>query len=539
MLSLNRPPCDDGIIRGAPDTPGCGERAKPWVLAATILGSSMAFIDGSVVNVALPAIQRDLAASVSGTQWVVNAYMLMLGALMLVGGSAGDRFGRRRIFSLGVIVFTAASVGCGMAPNATALIAARAAQGIGGALLVPSSLAIIGASFPDEERGSAIGTWAGFSALTTALGPVLGGWLVDALSWRMIFFINLPLALITLAIAFRYVPESRDETNDAGVDWRGGLLATLGLGAIVYGLTIASDLGWAHPAVSGALLAGTLALVLFVRSEAHAPAPMMPLGLFRSATFSGANAMTLLLYFALSGALFFLPFNLIRLQGYSATLAGAAFLPFTLIMGGLSRWSGGLFDRFGAKWPLIIGPVIVAAGFALFALPGIGGSYWTTFFPPMALLGLGMAVSVAPLTTAVMDAVSEQHAGAASGINNAVSRVAGMLAVALLGAVAVGIFEATLDERVTELRLSPEARKALEAEVPKLAEAAVPPQVDDAQRATLDRALDDSFLRSFRVVLLITAGLALASALCAALTIRTSRDRLASCAADKAAKRPM
>jgi MFS family permease len=340
-MSFGRAPCDEGVIRAASETPGCAARARPWVLAATILGSSMAFIDGSVVTVALPAIQADLTTSVAGAQWVANAYMLMLGALILVGGAAGDRFGRRRVFALGIAIFTAASVACGLAPNTAALIVARAVQGIGGALLIPGSLAIISAAFPADERGKAIGTWAGFSALTTAVGPVLGGWLVDTLSWRAIFFINVPIALLTLGLAFWHVPESRNASDDGTVDWRGALLAMLGLAGLVYGLTAASDFDWMDPMVLGVLLGSGLALAIFVWYEARAPSPMMPLGLFRSPVFSGANAITFLLYFALGGILFFLPFNLIRIQGYSATLAGAAFLPFTLIMGGLSRWSGG------------------------------------------------------------------------------------------------------------------------------------------------------------------------------------------------------
>jgi EmrB/QacA subfamily drug resistance transporter len=520
MIGLGRTPCDEGVIRAAaPGTVGCAERAKPWVLATTILGSSMAFIDGSVVNVALPAIQADLVASVRGAQWVVNAYMLMLGALILVGGATGDRFGRRRVFVLGVAVFTAASVACGMAPGTPALVAARIVQGIGGALMVPSSLAMISAAFPEEERGRAIGTWAGFSALTTALGPVLGGWLVDAWSWRVIFFVNVPIALVALLLAFWRVPESHDAADETAVDWRGGLLATAGLGSIAYGLTAASDLAWAHPAVLGSVLLGVLVLAVFLWAQARTSSPMMPLCLFRSSTFSGANAMTLLLYFALGGALFFLPFNLILIQGYAATFAGAAFLPFTLIMGGLSRWSGGLIDRYGARAPLTVGAVVAAAGLALFAVPGIGGSYWTTFFPAMAVLGLGMAVCVAPLTTTVMGAVEERHAGVASGINNAIAQVAGMLAVALLGAIAVDVFGAALDERMNELQVPPELRQVLREEVPKLAEAEVPAQIGSAERQILARALDDAFVWSFRVTMLVVAALALLSALCAGLTI--------------------
>ena len=518
MISFGRAPCDEGVIRAAADTLGCADRAKPWVLAATILGSSMAFIDGSAVNVALPLIQSDLNVSVQGAQWIVNGYMLMLGALILVGGSAGDHFGRRRVFALGAASFTAASIGCGLAPNVTILIAARVVQGIGGALLVPGSLAIISAAFPAEERGKAVGTWAGFSAITAALGPVLGGWLVDALSWRAIFFINVPIAVITLGIALGHVPESRDRSEDSTVDWRGGFLVTVGLLALAYGLTATSERGWAHPSVSGSLLVSAIFMTAFIWFEARGPSPMLPLGLFRSSIFSGANVMTLLLYFALSGAFFFLPFDLIQIQGYSATLAGAAFLPFTLIMGGLSRWSGGLIDHYGARLPLTLGPLVVTAGFALFALPNIGGSYWTTFFPGMAFLGLGMAVSVAPLTTTVIGSVEDRYAGTASGINNAISRIAGMLAVALLGAFAVGTFGFALDARLTELQVASDIRLALKAEVPKLAEAQVPSQVQGDQRLVLKRALEECFVRSFRLVMLVSACVALASALCAWLT---------------------
>jgi EmrB/QacA subfamily drug resistance transporter len=525
MIGLTRTACDEGVMRAATrGAQSCAERAQRWVLAATILGSSMAFIDGSVVSVALPAIQTDLHTSVRGAQWIVNAYMLTLGALILIGGAAGDRYGRRRVFLLGVIVFTGASVACGLAPNVGMLIAARAVQGVGGALMVPESLAIISAAFPEKERGRAIGTWAGFSALTTALGPVLGGWLVDAASWRAIFFVNVPLGVLTLALALWHVPESRDDSSDAGVDWIGGVLVTLALGAIAYGLTVESDLRWSHPIVLTALLGGTLFLAVFLWWEARARAPMMPLALFRSPQFSGANALTLLLYFALGGALFFVPFDLIRVHGYSAMQAGAAFLPFTLIMGGLSRWSGALIERYDARIPLTVGPAIVAIGLALCALPGIGQSYWTGFFPAMSVLGLGMAIAVAPLTTVVMRAAGDRHSGVASGVNNATARTAGMLSVALLGALAVGHFRAALDAHASAAHVPAEIQRSLLAEAAKLAEAQAPSQVNDVERERLTRLLHESFHQSFRFVMGVAAVLALLSASFATLTLRSRPD---------------
>jgi EmrB/QacA subfamily drug resistance transporter len=516
-LALGPTPCDDGVIGAGAATQPCAERSKPWVLAATILGSSMAFIDATVINVALPAIQSELAESVAAAQWVVNAYLLLLGALILVGGAAGDRFG--------IVLFTVASMACGLAPNAAILIASRSFQGIGGALLVPESLAVISAAFPETERGRAIGTWAGFSALTTALGPVLGGTLVDALSWRAVFFINLPLAAVALTIARRHVPESHGGDAAAAIDWQGGVLASLGLFGIAFGASAWSSTRWSEAIVYGPMLAGIAVLAFFLWWEARAKSPMVPLALFRAGAFSGANAMTLLLYAGLSGALFFLPYDLIRLQGYSTAAAGASFLPMSIIMGGLSRWSGALVDRTGARLPLIVGPAIAAVGFALFALPGIGGSYWTTFFPAMVVLAIGMTISVAPLTTVVMGAVDQRHAGTASGINNAIARIAGMLAVALFGALAVGVFGKALDASLDGLQLAPVLRDAVQAQIPKLAEAAVPPDVTGALRQALEISLRLSFLEAFRIVMLTAAVLAVASAVCAALTIpKTSHE---------------
>ncbi len=515
MANIVKPPCDEGVIRSARDSTPCPGHLAAWILAATILGSSMVFIDGSVVNVALPVIQIDLHADVAGVQWVVEAYALFLAALILVGGSLGDRFGRRRMFATGIIIFAGASLVCGLSQQVSPLIVGRAIQGVGGALLTPESLAIISASFSQAQRGRAIGTWSAFTSITAALGPVVGGFLVDHYSWRWAFFLNLPLALIVLAICLWRLPESRDEDATARLDWSGAFAATLGLGGVVYGCIQATTLGLSHPLVLGAVTGGSILLIVFVALEARSANPMMPLGLLRARSFGGANLLTLLLYAALSGVLFFVPFDLIQVQGYSATAAGASLLPVIVLMFLLSRWSGGLVGRYGAKLPLIAGPAIAGLGFALFAVPGIGGSYWTTFFPAAVVLGLGMAISVAPLTTVVMNSVDPRHAGLASGINNAVSRTAGLLAITLASLALVLVFSATLDSRLAALNLQPETQKAVDAQRIQLAATAVPAGVSDSVATQIRRAIDDSFVTGFRFVALIGAGLALASALSA------------------------
>jgi EmrB/QacA subfamily drug resistance transporter len=514
-------PCDEGVIKSkAADAP-CAKSSRPWILAATILGSSMVFIDGTVVNVALPALQTNLNATVVDVQWVVEAYALFLAALLLAGGSLGDHFGRKRIYAIGVAVFALASVWCGLAPNISQLIIARAAQGVGGALLVPGSLAIISASFSEQERGQAIGTWSGFTAITAAIGPVLGGWLIQHVSWRAIFFINAPIALVVLALVFLHVPESRDEQSH-GLDWIGAALATVSLGTIVYGLIESSRRGFGDPAIFVSLTCGVLTAIVFLIVEARrgkAGNAMLPLTLFRSPNFSGANLLTLFLYTALSGSLFFLPLNLIQVQGYTATAAGAALLPFVLIMFLLSRWSGGLVKRYGAKLPLVIGPIIAALGFALFMRPDIGGSYWVTFFPAVVVLGLGMAVSVAPLTTTVMNAVEQNRAGIASGINNAVSRTAGLLAVAVLGIVMLHSFNSQLDRRLQSLQITPEIKQSVDQQRTKLAAVEIPANIDPALAKTLKQSIDESFISAFRRVTAVAMVLALLSGLSAWLLI--------------------
>lgn len=494
-----------------------------WVLAATILASSMAFIDGTVVNVALPFLQTDLNATAIGIQWVVEAYSLFLAALLLVGGSLGDLYGRRRIFNIGVVIFVVASALCGFAANIEQLIVARALQGIGGALLVPGSLALISSSFDEDKRGKAIGTWSGFSAMTTAIGPVLGGWLVENISWRAAFFLNLPLALAVLLISMWKVPESRDQNHRGHLDWLGAALATIGLGGVVYGLIESPRVGFSNWMVLLSLVGGFISLALFVINEARTKNPMVPLDLFRSRDFSGTNLLTLFLYAALSGMMFFFTLNLIQIQGYSATAAGASLLPFVVIMFTLSRWSGGLLERFGARVPLTIGPIVAGVGLALFTLPSVNPNYWTSFFPAVVVLGLGMAITVAPLTTTVMSSVGEEQAGVASGINNAVSRTAGLLAIAVFGVMMLHGFSETLARRMNEIQLDERVKHAVYEQRVKLAGVELPPDVDPVTREQLKGAVADSFVFGFRIVMWISAALALASAASAWLLIGKSR----------------
>ncbi|MBV9574115.1 MAG: MFS transporter [Acidobacteriales bacterium] len=522
-----RTPCDSVLPSAAnrvKQKAGVQADTEKWILAATILASSMAFIDSTVVNVALPALQANFHATVTGVQWVVEAYGLFLGALILVGGSLGDLFGRRRIFLVGVAIFAVASAGCGAASSLNQLILTRSIQGIGAALLVPGSLAIISNSLDDNRRGKAIGTWSGFTAITTAIGPVLGGWLVQHASWRWVFFLNLPLAAAVMAISLWRIPESHSASS-RHLDWLGTLLATLSLGGLVSGFVESVNLGWSNPVVWGCVTAGVGCLLGFVFAEAREASPMVPLSLFLNRSFSGANLLTLFLYSAIGIFFFLFPLNLIQVQGYSSTATGAALLPFIVLMFVLSRWSGGLVARYGPRAPLIIGPIIAALGFALFAVPAMAGNYWKAFFPAIIVLGFGMAVTVAPLTTVVMSSADQDRAGTASGINNAIARVAGVLAIAVFGIVLVYAFRSHLGQTLAKVSLPATALQEIQSHESRLAGLQVPTNLDAATTASVKQLIQEAFIFGFRIVMLICSGLAGLAAAVAGVMIPKPRTR--------------
>ncbi len=514
-------PGDQGFAAARDRTFPCPQRDKPWVLATSILGSSLAFIESSVVNLALPAVQSDFGASSGDVQWVMNAYLLMLGSFMLIGGSLGDRYGLRRIFIIGTILFGLGALASALATSLPLLIGARALQGLGGALLVPASLALIGSHFEEHERGRAIGTWAGASALTTALGPVLGGWLVDQWSWPAVFLLIVPLAVLTVAICRWRVPRSPMQSQ-AALDYFGALAAAASLGLLIYGL--------AAPATGAAravfLLLAVAAGAAFVWRERRFHAPMLPLSLFRSPVFSGANAMTLLLYGALSGVLFFLPFNLIQVQGWSATKAGAAFLPFTLIMGFGSTMAGDRIRKHNPRAMLTIGPLSAAAGFAALAIPGTDADYVTGFLPGILLIGVGMTLAVAPLTTVVMDSVAASETGIASGVNNTAARVAGVIAIASLTAIAVWRFGGALVSHLQAAGVPSPLVAELSGGASQLAELRPPHGTPEPVAAAVSAAVATAYVATFRLLTFLCSALAVASAVIAWFSMATaSEDR--------------
>jgi EmrB/QacA subfamily drug resistance transporter len=410
-------------------------RAGRWIIAATVLGSGVAFLDSTVVNIALPTIARDLHAGLSDLQWISDAYLLTLGALIILGGSLGDRYGRRRVFVVGLFAFTAASVICGLAPNTLVLIVARGVQGLGGALLVPGSLAIISATFVNEDRARAVGLWSGLSGVSVAVGPFVGGWLIDAVSWRAIFFINVPLAAAVIAISARHIPETRDESATGRPDYAGAAIISLGLAGVVYALIDGPSNGWSIATVCAGI-AGTVLLLAFPFVELRLPSPMVPLRIFASRQFSGANLTTFAVYAALSVTAFLLILHLQQDMHYSALGAGTAFLPASVLLILLSSQAGALAQRIGPRLPMTLGPLLAALGLIMLAGIRSGDSYLLSVAPGVVVFGAGLTLTVAPLTAAVMAAVDAHHLGVGSAINNATARIGGLLAVAIVPALA-------------------------------------------------------------------------------------------------------
>lgn len=485
-----------------------------WILAATVLGSSMEFIDGTVVNVALPSLQNSFAATGTQVQWVIEAYALFLSVLLLTGGAFGDRFGLRKTFLAGVVLFASASVWCGFAPSLQQLLIARSLQGAGGALLVPNSLALLSASFSGAQRGRMIGMWSGFASMMTALGPVVGGWMVQHRSWRWVFFLNIPIALVTIWITLAKTgPRDPLETSTA-LDWRGALLGAAGLGLMTFSLMQWAT-GQTYTHLAG--FVGFALMGVFIYVESRAASPLMPLSLFRSRNFAGANLLTFFLYAALAGTLFYLPLNMIQIQGYSPTQAGAAMLPLVVIMFVLSRWAGGLIAQHGAKLPLVLGPLITAGGYALLARPGVGGPYWSTYFPAMVVLGLGMAMSVAPLTTLVMSSVDQTRAGAASGINNAISQTAALLAIAICSPLFYQSFSHSLPHKLQRVGVSAHVKEQVELQDRRLG-------AIRTQDAAAKSAIDESFVGAFRLITILASISAAAAGITAAITIRNDQS---------------
>jgi EmrB/QacA subfamily drug resistance transporter len=505
----------DSAANTVPMQRGTAAASGAWIVAATVLGSSLVFIDGSVVAIALPIIQDAFHATAFDAQWVVEGYTLVLGAFMLLCGALGDRYGRKRLFIGGVVLFAVGSILCGLSNSMPALIGARMLQGAGGTMLAPASLALLGATFEGEARGKAVGTWSGWTAVAGAIGPVAGGSIVDHLGWRWIFFINVPIAIAVIAVAMFHVRESRDDDESGALDILGSIVVSLGLGAVVYGFVLSGLSGWTAAAL-GSLVAGIALLVGFVALETRVKNPILPLGLFKNREFSGINGMTFLLYGALSGVFYFLPFVLIQVDGYSATEAGFSMLPFLVLMVVLSRYAGALVYRVGRRTMLVAGPSITACGFALLAfMPNL--HYWTGIFPAILCIGIGMGLTVAPLTTTMIDSVPEHNVGVASGVNSAVSRIAGLLAIAILGAFLATAFNAHLGKRMDAASLSSKQRSEVVAQRSALAGA----RLHDPQETGVVRG---AYTDGFRVVALSCVLLTLGSALVAFLTLQNKRS---------------
>ncbi len=497
---------------------------KRLALVACILGSGIAFLDGTVVNVALPAIADDLNAGLSTQQWVVEAYLLTLGSFLLVGGSLGDIYGRRRVFVTGVAAFGATSLMCALAPDANVLIGFRALQGMAGAVLVPSTMGIIVAVFSERERAAAIGSWTAWTGIATVVGPLAGGVLVQAASWRWVFLINIPFAVATVMLAMRALPDDRPAPDERpSVDTKGATLAALGLAGPVFALIEQPQRGWGDPLVWGPLIAGLALLAAFVVVEDREREPMVPLSLFSRRNFAWGNLATLSMYAGLGVLFFFLVLFLQQVAGYTPIEAGISLLPVTILMFLLSKRFGALADRFGPRWFMTGGPMVGAVGLLLLLRLDVDADYWTELLPGLVVFGVGLSATVAPLTATVLGGVEVEHAGIASGINNAIARVAGLLAVAVAGVFVSAQFTSTLDDRLAGVPLTAPAQAAVTEAKTKPLAATVPPDVRGVQRVAVGSALDAASLRAFRVAIVLGAGLVLGAGVLSLVGVRDPR----------------
>jgi EmrB/QacA subfamily drug resistance transporter len=512
--TMNSTPIPPSISRAS-----ISRAQERWILAATIIASTMAFSDMTIVNVALPVLQDSLGASFAAVQWVVESYTLVLSAMILVGGAIGDLYGRRRVFSIGIVIFAIASLGCGLAPDAETLIAARAVQGFGAALMMPGSLAIVSASFPRARQGDAIGLWSVSTGIAMAVAPAFGGWLIDTFSWHAAFLINLPLAALALFITLRHVPESRSD-HARSLDFLGMALAILGLGALTYGLISAGERGFADFHASGSMALGALLLVLFVLAEARARDPLVPLRMFKLPNFAGIQAYTFLLWAALHGTTFFVPFRLMQVQGLKPTEAGMALLPLVIIASLLARWFGKLADKVDPRLLLVGGALLTGSGFILLALPDANTHYLIGFLPPLALMGIGMGMCQVPVTVVALNAAGPSHVGTSSAINNMAARTGGLIAIAVFGLVLAHGFGAALTPALQSAGLPDAARAALELQRAKLAGAIVPADLSLEQQAAAAVAIKSAFITGYRWAMGVAGAMAFLSALVALRFIR-------------------
>jgi EmrB/QacA subfamily drug resistance transporter len=499
--------------------------AGKWIMVSAILASAMAFIDATALNVVLPSLQKSLNATGTDLFWLLNAYLLMLASLILVGGSLGDKLGRKKIFMIGIFIFITGSAACGVSPNVLFLIIFRIVQGIGGALMIPGSLSLISSSINEKERGRAIGTWSAITTVVTMGGPVLGGFLADAGLWRYIFFINVPIGLIALLILWLKVNESKSGGTDQTVDINGAIAIALGLALITFGFLRIPAVGFHHPQVYLSLPAGILLMILFLFIEKKSKHPMMPLLLFSNATFSGVNLLTFFLYAGLGAGMLFLSLNLVQVQGYSQLQSGLTFLPFTILMITIARFAGGIADKHGPRLMLIVGPATAGLGLLIlsFVKQTSGpGDYWTTFFPGIIVFGLGMSFTVAPLTAAVMGSVSDHFSGTASGVNNALTRIANVFANAIFGAMAVLFFAGALQGHIKTLHLDTKSQQSVMTEAANLGNAKVPAEIKSNDRMIIEKAYHESFIHAYVNIMRISAGLGFLSALMSVMFIRNS-----------------